>query len=84
MATVVHCFTEFIQLLASECNEVSTKDKKNTITPDHVIKALEELGFSEFTDEVKGALQQFKDETKSELSGVGRRALHGVRVEADV
>ena len=37
--------SEFIQLLSSEANEVATKEKKNTIQPEHVISALKELGF---------------------------------------
>jgi len=38
-------WTEFIQLLSSEANEIATKEKKNTIQPEHVMSALKELGF---------------------------------------
>ncbi len=35
---------EFIQLLSSEANEVASKDQKNTIQPDHVVRALQVRG----------------------------------------
>lgn len=57
---------EFVQLLSSEANEVSTREKKSTITPDHVMKALQELGFSEFLEEVTAAWEEHKEESKSE------------------
>jgi len=43
---------EFVQLVSSEANDVSEKDKKTTITPEHVLSALEQLGFSEFQDDL--------------------------------
>lgn len=62
----MHC-TEFVQLLSSEANEVSTREKKSTIQPDHVIKALQELGFAEFLEEVTAAWEGHKEESKSKL-----------------
>lgn len=35
---------EFVQLLSSEANDVCEKECKKTITPEHVLKALNELG----------------------------------------
>jgi len=38
---VMETCTEFVQCVASEANEISTKDNKTTITPEHVVRALE-------------------------------------------
>ncbi len=69
---------EFIQLLSSEANEVSTREKKNTIQPEHVMAALSDLGFSDFVAEVTAAWDQQKEEAKGERWGVGggRRRLY--------
>lgn len=72
---------EFIQLVSSESNEVATKEVKNTISPEHVIRALEELGFSDFVDEVKVAWDQFKEESKREfLKGAASATVLAVAV----
>lgn len=51
---------EFVQLVSSEANEMSDKEKKSTITPEHVLAALQQLGFSEF----QGDLQAFYGDVK--------------------
>lgn len=56
------CCNEFVQAVYSEANEISTKDNKNTITPDHIIQAMQELGFEELLGEVKEAHEQWKVE----------------------
>ena len=57
--------TEFVNLLSTESNDVSTREKKNTIHPEHVLKALEELGFGEFVPDVKEAWNSWKEENKN-------------------
>nr|GMC60213.1 protein Dr1 homolog isoform X1 [Ipomoea batatas] len=59
------CFsiTEFINLISSESNEVCNKEDKRTIAPEHVLKALEVLGFGEYIEEVYAAYEQHKFET---------------------
>ena len=42
---LAQCCTEFVQLLSSESNEVCEKEQKKTITAEHVLRALRELGF---------------------------------------
>lgn len=58
--------SEFIQLLSSESNEVATRESRSIIHPDHVLRALSELGFPGFVGEVTAAWDTFKEETKSE------------------
>lgn len=47
---LVKCANEFVQMLSNEANELSEKEKKTTITPDHVIGALRALEFDAFLD----------------------------------
>ncbi|KXZ53060.1 hypothetical protein GPECTOR_8g54 [Gonium pectorale] len=62
---VIACCTEFIQLVSSESNEVATREGRSIIHPDHVLKALTELGFPGFVGEVTSAWDTFKEETKT-------------------
>lgn len=58
--------TEFVQLLSSEANELATADNKSTITPEHVVRALQQLGFSDWADDVRAHNEHFKAEAKRE------------------
>ena len=55
-------FLEFIHLLASEANEVSEKQQKKVISPEHVIEALTTLGFNEYIPDVKEVLKEYKEQ----------------------
>ncbi|KAL5725950.1 Down-regulator of transcription 1 [Ranunculus cassubicifolius] len=46
-----------------ESNEVCSKEEKRTIAPEHVLKALEVLGFGEYIEDVYAAYEQHKLET---------------------
>ncbi|XP_055826626.1 protein Dr1 homolog isoform X1 [Solanum dulcamara] len=56
-------YIEFINLISSESNEVCNREDKRTIAPEHVLKALEVLGFGEYIEEVYAAYEQHKLET---------------------
>jgi down-regulator of transcription 1 len=47
---IMRCCEEFVHMIAGTANEVSEKEKKSTITPEHVLKSLEELGFTSYLD----------------------------------
>uniref|UniRef100_A0A383W0H4 Transcription factor CBF/NF-Y/archaeal histone domain-containing protein n=1 Tax=Tetradesmus obliquus TaxID=3088 RepID=A0A383W0H4_TETOB len=64
MDMLMDCCTEFIQLLSSEANELAMGDNKSTITPEHVVRALTQLGFEEWADDVRSSHEQFKAEAK--------------------
>ncbi|KYQ89344.1 putative histone-like transcription factor [Tieghemostelium lacteum] len=68
---ILECCVEFIHLISSEANDISGKDNKSTIGAEHVIKALNELGFSEYTQKVSEVYDKHKLEatTKKELKG---------------
>eukprot|EP00898_Chlorokybus_atmophyticus_P003740 jgi/Chlat1/4367/Chrsp29S04514 len=59
---IAECCVEFINLLASEANEICAREDKRTIAPEHVLKALESLGFNEYLEEVNAAYEQHKAE----------------------
>jgi histone H3/H4 len=50
---IVQCCNEFVHILSTVSNEISDKEKRTTINPDHIQKALEELGFNNYLDFVK-------------------------------
>lgn len=52
---------EFVQLIASEANTISEEDKKKTLNPEHVVKALERMGFSAFSGDVSQFLEEVKE-----------------------
>ncbi|KAL3512312.1 hypothetical protein ACH5RR_025029 [Cinchona calisaya] len=60
---LIECCVEFINLISSESNEVCSREDKRTIAPEHVLKALEVLGFGEYIEEVYAAYEQHKHET---------------------
>lgn len=58
---------EFIQLLSSEANELASKDNKSTITPVHVERALDQLGFEDWAKDVKQHHEEYKKDQKGML-----------------
>lgn len=55
---------EFITLISSEANEISEKEAKKTIACDHITKALEQLGFSNYVPAVQEAAAEHKEVQK--------------------
>ncbi|XP_058091708.1 protein Dr1 homolog isoform X2 [Magnolia sinica] len=66
---LVECCVEFINLVSSESNEVCSKEEKRTIAPEHVLKALEVLGFGDYIEEVYAAYEQHRLETLDSPKG---------------
>ncbi|XP_057466415.1 protein Dr1 homolog isoform X2 [Actinidia eriantha] len=66
---LIECCVEFINLISSESNEVCSKEEKKTIAPEHVLKALEVLGFGEYMEDVYAAYEQHRLETMDSLKG---------------
>jgi histone H3/H4 len=62
---------EFVYVVSAAANEVATADKKTTITPEHVLRALEALGFSGHAEGARHAWETLKEESKSEPRGSG-------------
>ncbi|KAF9246976.1 TATA binding protein-associated phosphoprotein [Melanogaster broomeanus] len=61
---VIECCVEFIHLISSEANEICEQESKKTIAPEHIIGALNRLGFDSFTAEVEDVLKDHKQQQK--------------------
>ena len=56
---------EFVHMLATEANEASEKSKKKTIGPEHIIEALETLGYQAYVPEVIKVQEEVEHELKA-------------------
>ncbi|KAK8559358.1 hypothetical protein V6N13_026783 [Hibiscus sabdariffa] len=70
---LIDCCVEFINLISSESNEVCNREDKRTIAPEHVLKALQALGFGEYIEEVYAAYEQHRIETMVNISRLFER-----------
>ncbi|KAI3659759.1 hypothetical protein MP638_000888 [Amoeboaphelidium occidentale] len=55
---------EFVHLIATESNAVCEKTTKKTISAEHVMQAVKNLGFEEYIDDLKAAFEDHKKELK--------------------
>lgn len=63
MCMIIVDFTvEFIHLLASEASDISEKQQKKVISPEHVMEALTTLGFQEYVPDVKAVHKEYKEQ----------------------
>ena len=51
---------EFIQLIASEANDIAEKENKKTIACEHITHALKELEFDEYIPAIMESADEFK------------------------
>jgi hypothetical protein len=57
----------------------NAQEKKHTVTPEHVLRALTSLGFPDFVSEVNLTWQQFKEDAKGESGKRGDARPQGDR-----
>jgi len=57
---ILDCCVEFVHLIASEANEIANNESKKCINPQHILQALDGLGFKEYIDSVTQVLDQEK------------------------
>ena len=60
---------EFIHLIASEASDISERQQKKVISPEHVVEALTTLGFQEYVVDVKAVHKEYKEQAS--VSGCG-------------
>ncbi|XP_055390413.1 protein Dr1 [Condylostylus longicornis] len=58
---ILNCCTEFIHLISSEANEVCNQRNKKTINAEHVLEALDRLGFRDYKTEAEAVLNDCKE-----------------------
>jgi histone H3/H4 len=67
---LIDCCVEFIHLVSSEANEICERETKKTISADHVVKALIELGFEDYVQEIQEIAVEHKEQQKVSASPV--------------
>jgi len=58
---VLNCCTEFIHLISSESNDICNQQQKKTISAEHVLAALEKLGYGDFRKDAEEVLTECKE-----------------------
>ncbi|KAF8427807.1 histone-fold-containing protein [Tirmania nivea] len=62
---LIECCVEFITLISSEANEIAEKEAKKTIAAEHVVRALKDLGFEDYIEQIQEVAQEHKEHQKS-------------------
>ena len=57
-----HTLKEFIHLIASEASDISENQQKKVISPEHVVEALNTLGFQEYVADVEAVHKEYKEQ----------------------
>ncbi|KAK1758495.1 TATA-binding protein-associated phosphoprotein [Echria macrotheca] len=78
---LIECCVEFITLVSSEANEISEKEAKKTIACDHITKALEQLGFSDYVPAVLEAAAEHKEVQKGREKKANKFEKSGMTLE---
>ncbi|GME98997.1 unnamed protein product [[Candida] boidinii] len=61
---LIECCIEFLMMLSTESNDIADRELKKTISTDHVMKAVDELGFGEYLPSLTKVLKDFKETNK--------------------
>lgn len=69
---LIECCVEFIMILTAESNEIAERECKKTIAGEHVLQALETLGFTEYSAPIKEVIAVHKESQKARERKVGK------------
>ncbi|ODQ63528.1 histone-fold-containing protein [Nadsonia fulvescens var. elongata DSM 6958] len=78
---LIECCIEFIMILSTESNDIAEKENKKTIASEHVVQALEVLGFTEYIDPIKEVVHEHKESQKGRERKVGKLESSGMTEE---
>lgn len=70
---IAQCCSEFVQLLSSEANEICEGDSKKTITPEHVLRALKQLGLQRYLADVTKEYDKVRADDRSKGRAAAKR-----------
>lgn len=65
---LVECCIEFIMILTTESNDIADKDSKKTISTDHILRAVEDLGFPQYLPILEQYVVSCKTSSKAKAS----------------
>lgn len=57
---ILQCCSEFIRVVTSEANSICEEQQKKTMSAEHVMEALDKLGFSSYKQEAESAASDCK------------------------
>lgn len=78
---VVDCCTQFIHKMATTSSERCENAAKKTIAPDHVLEALEILGFPEMVPDCRAVLEECRINQQKRRKGSNRLEDAGLSLE---
>ncbi|KAI5307025.1 hypothetical protein KEM56_005513 [Ascosphaera pollenicola] len=78
---LIECCVEFITLISSEANDISEKEAKKTIACEHIEKALNDLGFSDYVSSVLAVVEEHREALKSRERKVNKMEQSGLSEE---
>ncbi|TVY90468.1 Negative cofactor 2 complex subunit beta [Lachnellula willkommii] len=78
---LIECCVEFITLISSEANEISEKESKKTIACEHITKALEQLGFGDYVQDIMEVASEHKEQLKGREKKVNKLEQSGLSTE---
>ena len=78
---ITNCCTEFIRLIATNANEICEKDQKKTISAEHVLSAMEKVGFGDYRQEVIAVYRDCKEVAAKRRRGSMRLENLGISEE---
>lgn len=80
---LIECCIEFIMIVTTESNDIAERESKKTIACEHVLQALETLGFYDYIEPIKSVIAQHKESQKARERKVGKLEQSG-RSEEDL
>jgi len=78
---ITNCCTEFIRLIATEANEICERDLKKTISPEHVLSAMDKVGFADYRQEAVAVYRDCKEVAAKRRRGSMRLENLGISEE---
>jgi len=78
---IIDCCIEFIHLVSSQANEICDQESRKTISPEHIITALEQLEFHHFIPEIKEVFEEHRTQAKEREKKVSKLEETGLTEE---
>lgn len=70
---LIECCIEFLMIVSTESNDIADRELKKTISTDHVLAALKNLGFGEYLPTLFHIIDQFKISSKIREKKIGSK-----------
>lgn len=78
---LIDCCVEFVHLISSEANEICERETKKTIAGEHVTKALEDLGFNTYLEDIAVVVNDHKNQLKAREKKISKFESSGLSTE---